>query len=88
MHQAIASSMMPNQVPLRSEPVGNLAQRTAACIHALRQEAAALRMQLQVQRFGSRKNDAPQEDVVHLLQKAAMLETGADVLALTSGELR
>ncbi|MGO4308199.1 hypothetical protein [Cupriavidus sp. RAF12] len=45
-------------------------------------------MQLQVQRFGSRKNDVPQEDVVHLLQKAAMLETGADVLALTSEELR
>jgi len=58
-----------------------------ACIEALRREAAALRMQLQVQRLSAGMN-VPMEDVAELLQKAAILERGADVLARTNDELR
>ncbi len=43
--------------------------------------------ELHGQRLGADMT-ASLEDAVHLLQKAAMLETGADVLALTSEELR
>ncbi len=87
MHETLAVSGTPNQFSLRSESVGNPFQWAAACIEALRHEAAALRAQLQVQRLGADMT-VSLEDAVHVLQKAAMLETGADVLTLTSEELR
>lgn len=87
MRQTIESSVTASRLPPRSDCVGNLDQWTAACIESLRQEASALRSQFPVQRVGADMK-MPLEDVVHLLQKAAMLERGADVLALTSEELR
>ncbi len=86
MHQTLAVSGTSNQLSLRSDSVGNLVQWAAACIEALREEAAALRAQSQVQRLGADMT-VSLEDAVHLLQKAAMLDRGADVLAQTSAEL-
>ncbi|MDW3683008.1 hypothetical protein RA280_14870 [Cupriavidus sp. CV2] len=87
MHQILAVSGTPNQFSLRGDSVGNPVQWAAACIEALRHEAAVLRAQLQVQRLGADTN-VSLEDAVHLLQKAAMLERSAEVLAQSSAELR
>lgn len=84
MYQTLAVSATPNQLSLRSDSVGNPVQW---CIEALRNEAAALRAELQLRRTGA-DADLLQVDAAHLLQKAAMLERGADVLAQTSAELR
>lgn len=86
MHQTLAVSGALNQLSLRSDSVGNLVQWTAARIDALRDEAAALRAQSQVQRLGADMT-VSLEAAVHLLQKAAILDRGADVLAKTSAEL-
>ncbi|GAB7543338.1 hypothetical protein [Cupriavidus sp. 8B] len=87
MHQTLAVSGTQNQFSLRSDSVGKPVQWATACIEALRHGAAVLRAQLQVQRLGA-DTKVSLEDAVHLLQKAAMLERSAEVLAQTSVELR
>ncbi|WP_115216457.1 hypothetical protein [Cupriavidus lacunae] len=87
MHQTLAVSGTSNPLSLRSDSVENLVHWTATRIEALREEAAALRAQSQVQQRLGADKAVSLEDAVHLLQKADMLDRGADVLAQTSAEL-
>lgn len=84
MHQILISSLTENPASLQRVSGSRTARWTvSAGIQALRQEAASLRAACQA-RLAQAATSALTDDFADLLQRADMLDRGADVLALTS----
>ncbi|WP_144410061.1 hypothetical protein [Cupriavidus basilensis] len=84
MHQILVSPITTNDAPLPGARIGRRPRWTvSAGIQTLRHEAAKLRAAFQA-RMAQTDASALQDDATDLLQQAAILDRGAEVLALTS----